>query len=191
MRGITKMTKRLESLLETLKGHKVFIQTHNFPDPDAIASAFGLQKLLEHFGIESRICYKGTIAKASIAGLVHSFNIEMFEVDELWEMKAHDYVVTVDSQMNNDNIAATRGTVVACIDHHPTVVMSDYKFRDVRICGSCATLVADYFFSNNIKLDTDTATVLLYGLKMDTENFNRGVTELDIEMFRRLFALCD
>lgn len=30
-------------LVEILKGHKTYIQTHNFPDPDAIASAFGLQ----------------------------------------------------------------------------------------------------------------------------------------------------
>ncbi len=185
------MTKRLECLLETLKGHRVFIQTHNFPDPDAISSAYGLQRLLTHFDIPARICYKGSISKASIAGLVHIFNIEMTEVDELYEMTADDYVVTVDTQPNNSNVANTRGTVVACIDHHPTVVVSDYQYRDVRICGSCATLVADYFFSNDIELDTDTATVLLYGLKMDTESFNRGVTELDIEMFRRLFVLCD
>ena len=27
-------------------GKHIYIQTHNFPDPDAIASAFGLQRLL-------------------------------------------------------------------------------------------------------------------------------------------------
>ena len=31
-----------------LKNHNVYIQTHNFPDPDAIASAFGLQQFLVH-----------------------------------------------------------------------------------------------------------------------------------------------
>lgn len=29
------------------KGKHIYIQTHNFPDPDAIASAFGLQCLFE------------------------------------------------------------------------------------------------------------------------------------------------
>ena len=185
------MTKRLDSLLETLKGHRVFIQTHNFPDPDAVASAYGLKQLLGFFGIEARICYKGSISKASIANLVSSFGIDMVEVDNIEGMRSGDYVVLVDAQTNNSNVETTRGTIVACIDHHPTVSAYDYKFRDVRICGSCATLVADYFFTNDIALDTDTATVLLYGLKMDTESFNRGVTDLDIEIFRKLFYLCD
>ena len=34
------------TLIELLKHHTVYIQTHNFPDPDAIASAFALQEFL-------------------------------------------------------------------------------------------------------------------------------------------------
>ena len=37
-------------LVELLKGNVVYIQTHNFPDPDAIASAFGLQYFLKQHG---------------------------------------------------------------------------------------------------------------------------------------------
>ena len=39
--------KKLQSLIDLCKGRRVYIQTHNFPDPDAIASAFGLQRFLE------------------------------------------------------------------------------------------------------------------------------------------------
>ena len=187
----SKMTKRLEGLLETVKGHRVFIQTHNFPDPDALASAFGLQRLLGYFGIKAEIIYQGAVSKASIAGMVSNFGIVMTEIDKVEDMTADDYIITVDSQPNNTNIAESRGTIVACIDHHPTITASDHPFRDVRICGSCATLVADYFFANDIVMDVDTATILLYGLRMDTESFNRGVTDLDIEIFRKLFYLCD
>ena len=184
------MTNKLEELLDTVKGHRVFIQTHNFPDPDAIASAVGLQRLLGFFGIDSTICYKGAVSKASIAGLVSSFGIEMTEIVNL-EIDPDDYVINVDVQTNNSNITDPGGMTVACIDHHPVVSSYDYRFRDVRICGACASIVADYFFSNDIAMDTETATILLYGLKMDTESFSRGVTDLDIEMFRRLFYLCD
>ena len=45
-------------LVEVLKGHKVYIQTHNFPDPDAIASAYGLKVFLHAFEIEADICYE-------------------------------------------------------------------------------------------------------------------------------------
>ena len=40
----------LKKLVTLCQGHPVYIQTHNFPDPDAIASAYGLQKLLEIYG---------------------------------------------------------------------------------------------------------------------------------------------
>ena len=46
-------------LVNLLKGHKVYLQTHNFPDPDALASAFGMQVFLRAHGVESTICYSG------------------------------------------------------------------------------------------------------------------------------------
>jgi ABC-type glutathione transport system ATPase component len=46
-------------LVELLRGHRTYIQTHNFPDPDAIASAFGLQHFLNYHGINADICYDG------------------------------------------------------------------------------------------------------------------------------------
>lgn len=47
-------------LVELLKGHKNYIQTHNYPDPDAVASAFGLQNFLRQHGVDAQICYDGT-----------------------------------------------------------------------------------------------------------------------------------
>ena len=48
-------------LVEILKNHTVYIQTHNFPDPDAIASAFGLQQFLAYHGVNATLCYDGKI----------------------------------------------------------------------------------------------------------------------------------
>lgn len=185
------MTQRLDSLLNTLKGHRVFIQTHNFPDPDAIASAYGVKRLLEHFDINAIICYSGAVAKASTAGMVSIFKIDMTDIDQIKDMTEEDHVITVDSQKNNANISGVCGNTVACIDHHPTTAPYDYRFRDVRICGSCSTLVADYFFSNDLPLDKNTATALMYGLRMDTEDLKRGMTEIDVEMYHKLFYLAD
>ena len=52
-------------LAKLCEGKYVYIQTHNFPDPDAIASAFGLQRLLELFDISSALCYDGRLDKVS------------------------------------------------------------------------------------------------------------------------------
>ena len=64
-------------------------------------------------------------------------------------------------------------------------------FRSVRITGACATLIAEYYALLGKTPGKDVATALLYGMKMDTLQFTRGVTELDIQMFGFLFPCCD
>lgn len=180
--------KKLISLLER---HKVYLQTHNFPDPDALASAYGMQVFLKAHGIEAIICYAGNIEKNSTKRMIEEFEIEAYHIDELSDMREEDYIVTIDAQKNNSNITDFVGNEVACIDHHPTSVACHYEYSDIRICGACASIVADYFLKSDTTLDCNTATALLYGLKMDTDSFNRGVTEFDIEMYAYLHKRAD
>lgn len=182
----------IRQLIDICKGHRVYIQTHNFPDPDAIASAFGLQKLFAQFQIPATICYAGKIDKLSAAKMLDTFGIEMYSYDVLKDtMQETDYIICVDSQKNAGNILDFIGDEVACIDHHPIFVQTEYLYQDIRQTGACATLIAEYFQRCGITPDGDTATALLYGLKMDTLQFSRGVTELDIAMFGYLNPLCD
>lgn len=181
------MPPKLSDLVTMLKGHRVFIQTHNFPDPDAIASAYGLQVLLGKFNIPTTICHHGNVERTATANMVAEFGIKMTNDNDLKDMKAEDYIITVDSQKGNANILDLVGDEVACIDHHPTFCEADYKYMDVRIVGSCATIIADYYRQYKIDMPEDVATALLYGLKMDTRDFTRGVTELDVQIFNYLF----
>ncbi len=185
------MTKELSKLLKLLNGHRVFIQTHNFPDPDAIASAFGLQELLKHFGIKTTICYHGTDVRSATASMITMLEIEMFSDRDI-KMSAKDYIITVDAQKGNSNILGLDGNEVACIDHHPTFCEAEsYRFMDVRIVGSCATIIADYYRANKIKMSERVATALLYGLKMDTKDFTRSITQTDIDIYSYLFRQAD
>lgn len=186
------MANKIQELIYLLRGHRVFIQTHNFPDQDAIASAFGLQVLLRHFGIETTICHHGAVERAVTANMVTELGIEMLsdEFDETNNegMTEADYIITVDSQKGSGNIDDLIGDEVACIDHHPTfVAVEDYKYMDVRIVGSCSTIIADYYRECGVEISENVATALLYGLKCDTRNFTRGVTPLDVEIYGYLF----
>lgn len=182
---------KLSELVTLLKGHRVFIQTHNFPDPDAIASAFGLQVLLSKFNIPTTICHHGNIERTATANMVAEFGISMTTDDDLKDMREDDYIITVDAYKGNTNILDLVGDEVACIDHHPIFNEVDsYKYTDIRIVGSCATIIADYYrmLDNVIEMPQDVATALLYGLKMDTKDFTRGVTDLDVEVYKYLFS---
>ncbi len=177
--------------IQKYKGQHIFIQTHNFPDPDALGSAYGLANLLAHYDIETTLCYDGRIDKLSTRRIMEEFNMEIFSKDQLKDMNENSPIILVDSQKNSGNVTDLIGDEVACIDHHPTIVDIDYEYKEVQIVGACCTLIAKYFKKYQIEPDIKTATALLYGLKMDTNNFTRGVTDADIEMYAYLNQYSD
>lgn len=186
------MTK-LDQLLREISREHVYIQTHNFPDPDAIASAYGLQRLLASRGIEASICYNGKIDRYSTDKLIEIMEIKLFNIDDLVSVLSdEDEVILVDSQKGNSNIINITGDEVICIDHHPNNDKNKYRFTDIRPdVGACASIIAQYFFDNNVPMDTKIATALTYGIRIDTNNLTREVSKLDMEMICRMFDDCD
>ena len=70
-----------EKLINLLKNDKlVYIQTHNFPDPDAIGSAFALQFLLKHYNIKSKIIYHGYIAEKNTLFMIKKLRIKLYSL---------------------------------------------------------------------------------------------------------------
>ncbi|MBO4846000.1 MAG: DHH family phosphoesterase [Lachnospiraceae bacterium] len=179
-------------LIDFLKGKKVYVQTHNYPDPDAIGSGFGFQKLLEHFGIDATLCYYGKIDRVNTRKMIEMLDIDIVSKDDIEDhMMEHDPIVCIDSQKYGGNIIDLKGDEVACIDHHPTVEIIDYYYKDIRMVGSCATIIAGYYEQMNIRPSVNVATALLYGLQMDTNGFTRGVTDADIHAFGFLHPFID
>lgn len=186
------MTK-LDELLKEINRENVYIQTHNFPDPDAIASAYWLQQLLAHRGIQSKICYKGKIDRYSTEKLCELMEIPILNIDDIGEeLLEEDEVILVDAQKGNSNIININGDEIICIDHHPYNDKYSYRFKDIRPeIGACATMIAQYFFENDVPMDEKIATALTYGIRIDTNNLARGVAKLDFEMIYRMYDLCD
>ncbi len=185
----------IRELLALCRGHRVYIQTHNIPDPDAIGSAFGLQQLFKLHGIDSTICYDGDMDKLSAAKMLEMFGIEMYpDQDITGEMKAEDYIICVDSQKMAGNITDLIGDEIAAIDHHPANDRNadlPYLYKDVRQVGACCSLITQYYRDLGLEPSVNVATALLYGIKMDTLQFSRGVQDEDIAAFAYLNSLAD
>lgn len=177
----------VNDLIALLKGHRVYLQTHNFPDPDAIASAFGLQTFLKIHGIESNLCYDGNIDKLSTKRMLTNFELEIIQANDVRDMTETDYIVTIDGQKYNSNFTDLIGDEVACIDHHPTVFEYSYHYKDVRIVGACSSIVTSYFVDTHTPIPPLVASALCYGIKMDTNGFLRGTTPFDVDMFSYAF----
>lgn len=186
---------RFEEIVRNIKGDMVYIQTHNFPDPDAIASAFGLSELLKHYDIKSSICYKGKIERFSTNGFVNKLGIELIDLDAINGMSENDEIILVDSQKGNSNIVDAPGNEIICIDHHPSFEncnTNDYRYADIRPeYGACATIIAQYYLENGIQMDERVATALIFGIKSDTMGLSRGVSQADVDVYQQLYGMCD
>lgn len=180
-----------EKLVELLRGHKVYVQTHNYPDPDAIASAFGLQEFLREYGIETIMCYEGKVEKLSTKKMFDVFDIVSFPIEEIPDMKEEDYIVIVDAQKNNANITDFIGDEVACIDHHQVYGTCQYHYTDIRTVGSCSSIIAEYYKITGTPMSPKVGAALAYGIKMDTADFTRGSTVFDVDMFSYVFSKAD
>lgn len=179
---------KLQKLVSKLNAEHVYIQTHNFPDPDAISSAFGLQYLLKLYGISSTICYKGKVDRCNTRRMMEIFGISATNVDKLGETIKGSKIILIDAQRNNGNTYDLECDEVISIDHHPIFENASYIYSDIRSdVGACASIIASYFVENEIDIPENVATALLYGIKVDTAKLSRGVSKFDMDMFYALF----
>ncbi|BCJ96780.1 hypothetical protein acsn021_43490 [Anaerocolumna cellulosilytica] len=184
------MTK-LKQLIQVITRAHIYIQTHNYPDQDALATAYGLQFLLESQDINSTICYSGQIDKYNTLNMVELLKISPLNMEEVTFTK-EDEVILVDSQQGNVNVKSFEGRKIACIDHHPKQDTKGYLFYDIRSeIGACSTIIGEYFMENKLKPSKEVATALLYGIKLDTDNLTKRVSVHDVEMFAYLFKNAD
>lgn len=166
----------------------VIIQPHDYPDHDAVCSAFGLMKLLAHKGFRAIIRYRGAIPSASLQAIIDKFSIPVEPHSSEDPVDAD--VIVVDSGPGNGNITLVPGRLVGNIDHHLSASPPDCPFVDVRTdVGACSSIVADYWFEEGVEPDTKTATALIAGIQTDTDFLTRRVSETDLDAFYRLFPL--
>lgn len=68
------------------------------------------------------------------------------------------------------------------IDHHPPRGPITAEFVDLRSnVGATSTLLTEYFGQFGVDIDETVATALLYGIRIDTWDFTREVSQADFE----------
>ncbi|AGN02043.1 exopolyphosphatase-like enzyme [Salinarchaeum sp. Harcht-Bsk1] len=161
----------------------IAVLTHDNPDPDAIASAVALVEIAAAVGVEAEVCYFGTIAHQENRALVNLLDLDLRELEELDELEEYGGLALVDHARPGVNDQLPDGTHVdVVIDHHPTHGPDEAGFVDLRSgVGSTSTLLTEYFDRLGVELTEPVATALLYGLRVDTDDFTREVSGADFE----------
>lgn len=179
----------LMELIELLREEgNIYIQCHNFPDHDAIASAFGLQVILKQFNIDAHIIYKGEIQRESLKKMIEILDIEANNYLK-YSITEKDKIIVVDGCMGNSNVGELEGEEIAVIDHHLVNEPENVRYVDIRPnYGACSTIVYTYFKRLNIDIPQRAATALMIGLSMDTALLTRRVSQFDVESYPYLYV---
>ncbi|MDR0221831.1 MAG: DHH family phosphoesterase, partial [Lachnospiraceae bacterium] len=175
-------------LSDLLPYENIVIQCHDHPDPDAVASAFGVYAYLTRQGKQAQIVYSGLeqIKKRNVSYMIEWLNIPISHVRDPATVPRSELVVCVDCQYGQGNITEMEAETVAIIDHHLLVAREeDYNMGIIQpSLGSCATLVWDLLRKEGFDFgaDKDIPASLYYGCLTDTNNFTEISHPLDKDM---------
>jgi nanoRNase/pAp phosphatase (c-di-AMP/oligoRNAs hydrolase) len=188
-------TDKLAQLKQRMDGAKsVLILAHDFPDPDCLASAFGLQHLLAFWGISSStISFGGFVGRAENRAMVRFARIDSVPF-MLVDLEDYDRIALVDSFPGLGNLSLPKEvTVTAVLDHHPNKAPADAPyFWDIRKdMGATSTMVTKYLLEAGCPLTPNLATALFYGIKTDTNEMARNASPEDLECYKFLFDKAD
>ncbi|QTA91989.1 DHH family phosphoesterase [Desulfonema magnum] len=154
-------------------------------DPDAIASAMAIKRLLWRKVSSVAISNINVIKRPDNIAMTRLLGVNLIYIDEIDE-HAFDRIVIVDSQPDHhENFARFQFDVV--IDHHP-ITRVESPFSDIRPeYGATATIMTEYLRAAKIKPSAKLATALFHAIKTDTKNFERQALSEDISAFQFLF----
>lgn len=193
---VTRSASR-NSALSRLKGfYEVF--DHNdevllviSADPDALASAMAVKRLLSYRVSSVAIGYPNEIRRLNNMTMVERLKIP---IDRLHTLPTKDYSkrVLLDSQPTHQP-CFEKLDFDAVIDHHPVTEGWDAQFIDIRPeYGAVSSMMVEYLRAAGIKPSVALATALFYGIKVDTQDFAKKNLQLaDGISFHYLFNIAN
>jgi nanoRNase/pAp phosphatase (c-di-AMP/oligoRNAs hydrolase) len=185
-------TRKLQGVLRDIDG-TLAVVAHDNPDPDAIASAIGLQRIAEATGTDAEACYYGEINHQENRALVNLLEYDLTNLSPDDDLEAYDGFALVDHSRPGVNDGLPEDlSVDVVIDHHPPRAPVEARFVDLRSdVGATSTLVSGYLRQLGLDAGTPLSTGLLYGIQTDTDDFSREVSTADFEAAAHLVGDAD
>ena len=184
----------MADLARVVGRRRTVVVAHDNPDPDCLGAALAMRDVLaEITGEPVPIAYGGIIGRAENRALVNLLQIDLTPIGQL-HLADYEAFVLVDTQPGAGNYSLPPEflpTVV--IDHHlPPVERGPAEYFDVRIdYGATTTVALEYRNAIARPIDSRLATAMFYGIKSDTQDLGRHVSEADIAAYLQLFPLVD
>jgi nanoRNase/pAp phosphatase (c-di-AMP/oligoRNAs hydrolase) len=182
---------RLARLLRFARTRRrALIAAQDRPDPDGMACAAALKRLLtDKLRLPVVIAASGEVGRAENRAILQFLGEPLEDLDSL-DLDSFDLRALVDTQPGfGNNSWPPDQPVHLVIDHHPrgrrfpTGTLADIR-PDY---GAASTILTEYLRAADIDPDPQLATVLLYGIKTDTQDLSRAAAAADTEAFLYLY----
>ncbi|MBF0482702.1 MAG: DHH family phosphoesterase [Desulfovibrionaceae bacterium] len=183
-----KLDLELPNLLRLFKHCDKWLIVIN-ADPDALASAMALRRIMSHRVDEAVIAHVNEVRRPDNRAMIRRLRIPLTRLTPTLAA-GFNRLAMVDSQPHHHpEFAPYHFSVV--IDHHPLEENASWRadYRDIRPgYGAVSTMMTEYLHNLKVRPGMLLATALLYGIKTDTKSFERPFIDADIRAFRHLAA---
>lgn len=189
---------RLDALGDLLEpGQRLWILPHDYPDPDALASACALQLLLEkRFRIKGEIVFSGTVSRAENRELLRQIRAKWSKVPLVSPPRAKVDCFLVDTAPWATNVTLPSYlNPIAVIDHHNHhrrhIARRDL-YLDIRSgAGATTTILYEYLKEADIKIPHWLASVMAYAIASETLDLSRDFEKQDVAAYLELASRAD
>lgn len=187
-------TDAFAKVLESHRGDSQLVILQDFPDPDALSSAWAYKLIAEQFDIQCEILYAGTLSHQENIALVKLTNLPV----QRWacqspknkgkDLSAYQGCVLIDNQGTTSQLLpllqAANIPITIIIDHHSLQEGIEAEFTDVRPnTRATATILTQYLqaglleFDSSVSEHVNCATALMHGLRSDTNYLKQAQEE--------------
>lgn len=176
--------EKLRRFYDQFSGHDHVLVVIN-ADPDAIASAMAVSRLLWHKASTVTISHVNIINRPDNLTMLRLLKVSMLPFGDV-DLARYDKIVIVDSQPDHNEFMAQLSPDII-IDHHPET-NARAPFSDIRPhYGATATILTEYLRAAKIKPSVKLATGLFHAIKIDTNSFKGQTVIEDVRAFQYLF----
>lgn len=171
----------------------MLILTHDYPDPDTLASAFAFSYLVEKkYGITARIAYGGIIGRMENKGMVSILKLPVHHIRPS-DFRKYPHIVLLDTQpvFENNSLPKNKRAMIV-IDQHPYVKKpnADLVLIDPD-CGATSVILGQALLQSHLEIPPRVATALVYGILSDTLNLYRANRPDILDTYMRLLRRSD
>lgn len=185
----------VEALKKTLERHRCerhLVLIQDFPDPDALSSAWAYQLIAQQYEIQCDIVYAGILSHQENIALVRLTGLpaKRWGVQTLKErdLSVYDGCVLIDNQGTTSQlmpmVKEAKLPIFVVIDHHSDQEEVEAEFIDQRVqTRATATILTQYIKAGLLQLNSSNnkhvkcATALMHGLRSDTNRLMQAQEE--------------